>query len=56
MPVKVAVNVEHGDRYGRYGPRSKIMAASGDLTVVAFTEFGERFCKAVIKAGHCHRV
>ena len=52
LPVKVEVNDYHpgghDERFGEYSATSETMVVSGDLAVVAFTEFGERFCKAVM--------
>jgi hypothetical protein len=53
LPVKVEVNDYHpgghDERFGEYGATSETMVVSGDLAVVAFTEFGERFCEAVMR-------
>jgi hypothetical protein len=51
LPVKVEVTShEPGghDRHGSYGPNIERMTVLSDLAVVAFTEFGERFCAAVM--------
>jgi hypothetical protein len=48
VEVKEYQSGGHDDRFGDYAPRTEEVVVSGDLQSVAFTEFGERFCKAVI--------
>jgi hypothetical protein len=52
LPVQVEVNQyepgRHDDHYGFYGPSSETHIVQSDLSVVAFTEFGEQFCAAVM--------
>jgi hypothetical protein len=52
LPVQVEVNnFEPGgydDRMGDYGDSSETYVVQGDLSVVASTEFDERFCMTVI--------
>jgi hypothetical protein len=52
LPVQVEVNDfqpgGHDERIGSYGPSSETYVVQGDLSVVAFTEFGERFCMTVM--------
>jgi Abortive infection alpha len=52
LPVQVEVNSYepggHDDRIGAYGGSSETHVVQSDLTVVAFTEFGEKFCMAIM--------
>jgi hypothetical protein len=52
LPVNVEVNEYQpggwDERIGEYAARSEKIVVSSDLTVVDLTEFGERFCAAVI--------
>jgi hypothetical protein len=51
LPVQVEVNEYRPGghtEYGSYGPSSETHVVQSDLSVVAFTEFGEQFCMAVM--------
>ncbi len=52
LPVSVEVvsrYIEAGrDDHGDWGPSAEQTVVAGDLSVVSFTQFGERFCEAVI--------
>lgn len=52
LPVQVKVNHHepggHDDQYGSYGSTSETFTVLGDLEVVAFTEFGEKFAMAIM--------
>jgi hypothetical protein len=51
LPVSVEVSEYHPgghNRYGEYEGSTEEKIVSGDLSVVALTQFGEKFCKAVI--------
>ena len=53
LPVTIEIKEYHpggySDKYDEeYGSSTEDKVVGGDLTVVSFTEFGERFCKAVM--------
>ncbi len=51
LPVNIEINEYHPGghhRHGDYEASTEEKVVSGDLSVVAFTRFGESFCKAVI--------